>query len=193
MSEWEKMLSGVMYNDFDKDLFERRIAAKKLFRAYNKSEDEETDLRESLMAKLFQSVGKHVWIEPDFRCEYGKNICLADDVYINFGCVILDCAKVSIGSNTLIGPNVGIYTANHALDLAERKAGGCIGRPVTIGENVWIGGNTVILGGVTIGESAVIGAGSVVTKDVPANTIAVGNPARILRPITEADKTNYRA
>lgn len=104
MTAWEKLLSCQMYNDFDDDLFQRRVAAKKLFRAYNRTEDDQTETRQKLMSELFKSVGKNVWIEPDFRCEFGKNISIGDDVYINFGCVILDCAEVSIGANTLIGP-----------------------------------------------------------------------------------------
>lgn len=116
MTEWEKLQAGQVYNDLDDDLFQRRVAAKKLFRAYNKTEDDDTALRQELMQKLFHQVGKNVWIEPDFRCEFGKNITIEDNVYINFGCVILDCAEVVIGANTLLGPNIGIYPVNHALD-----------------------------------------------------------------------------
>ena len=121
MTAWEKLLSCQMYNDFDDDLFQRRVAAKKLFRAYNRTEDDQTETRQKLISELFKSVGKNVWIEPDFRCEFGKNISIGDDVYINFGCVILDCAEVSIGANTLIGPNLGIYAPNHAIDAEERN------------------------------------------------------------------------
>ena len=106
MTEWERLQKGLIYNDFDEDLFGRRVTAKKLFRAYNKTEDEEVELRNQLMKQLFKSVGKNVWIEPDFKCEFGKNITIEDDVYINFGCIILDCAEVTIRSNTLLGPNV---------------------------------------------------------------------------------------
>lgn len=120
MTEWEKLQKGVVYNDFDDDLFQRRIIAKKLFRAYNKTEDDETDLRQELMQKLFKEVGRNVWIEPDFRCEFGKNIIIEDNVYINFGCVILDCAEVKIGANTLLGPNIGIYPVNHSIDAEDR-------------------------------------------------------------------------
>ena len=119
-------------------------------------------------------MGKNVWIEPDFRCEFGKNIVIEDNVYINFGCVILDCAEVVIGANTLLGPNIGIYPVNHAIDAEER-----------------IKGDVKILAGVTIGDNTIIGAGSVVPKDIPENVIAVGNPCKVLREITEADKTDY--
>lgn len=136
MTEWERLQNGMIYNDFDKDLFDRRVAAKKLFRAYNKTDDEEVALRHQIMQQLFQKVGENVWIEPDFKCEFGKNITIENDIYINFGCVILDCAKVTIGSHTLLGPNVGLYAANHATDANERINGGCYGKPIHIGKNV---------------------------------------------------------
>lgn len=188
MTEWEKLQKGLMYNDFDDDLFQRRVAAKKLFRAYNKTEDDQLDLRRQLMSSLFKSVGSEVWIEPDFRCEFGKNITIDDNVYINFGCVILDCAEVTIGANTLLGPNIGIYPVNHAIDAEERINGRCCGKPVHIGKNVWLGGDVKILAGVTIGDNTIIGTGSIVTKSIPANVIAVGNPCKVIRAITEDDK-----
>lgn len=191
MTEWEKLQNGQIYNDFDNDLFQRRIAAKKLFRKYNKTEDEEVELRNQIMNDLFKHVGKDVWIEPDFRCEFGKNITIEDNVYINFGCVILDCAEVTIGANTLLGPNIGLYPVNHAIDAEERIHGGCIGKPIHIGKNVWFGGDVKVLAGVTIGDNTIIGTGSIVTKDIPSNVIAVGNPCKVIREITEADKTDY--
>ena len=193
MTEWEKLQSGQMYNDFDSELFQRRVRAKKLFRAYNRTEDEDVSLRRSLLAQLLGHIGANVWIEPEFHCEFGSNIVIEDGVYINFGCIILDCAPVRIGAGTLIGPNLGIYPVNHALVAEERMRGGCCAAPVNIGKNVWIGGDVKILSGVTIGDRAVIGAGSVVTKDVPANVIAVGNPCRVLREITDADRTGFEA
>ncbi len=127
MTEWERMQQGRIYNDFDEDLFKRMVKAKKLFRAYNKTGDEETELRLDLMHQLFKKVGNNVWIEPDFKCEFGKNITIEDDVYINFGCVILDCAEVTIGSHSLLGPNIGLYAANHSIDARERINGGYSG------------------------------------------------------------------
>ncbi len=191
MTEWERLQNGMIYNDFDKDLFDRRVAAKKLFRAYNKTDDEEVALRHQIMQQLFQKVGENVWIEPDFKCEFGKNITIENDIYINFGCVILDCAKVTIGSHTLLGPNVGLYAANHATDANERINGGCYGKPIHIGKNVWLGGDVKVLPGVSIGDNTIIGTGSIVTKDIPANVIAVGNPCKVIKEITEADKTSY--
>lgn len=188
MTEWERLQSGLIYNDFDADLFDRRVAAKKLFRAYNKTEDDEIELRTQLMNQLFKKVGKNVWIEPDFRCEFGKNITIEDDVYINFGCVILDCAEVTIGSHTLLGPNIGLYAANHSIDATERINGGCYGKPIHIGKNVWLGGDVKVLPGVSIGDNTIIGTGSIVMKNIPTNVIAVGNPCKVIRAITEDDK-----
>ncbi len=191
MTEWERMQRGEVYNDFDKELFDRRVEAKKLFRAYNRTEDDEIERRNQILEQLLGKVGKNVWIEPDFRCEFGKNVIIEDNVYINFGCVILDCAEVTIGENTLLGPNVGLYPVNHSLDPEERKNGGCYGKPIHIGKNVWLGGDVKVLAGVTIGDNTIIGTGSIVTKDIPDNVIAVGNPCKVLRSITERDKTNY--
>lgn len=192
MPEWQKLQAGEIYNDFDQDLFNRRIEAKQLFRAYNRTEDNEVEKRKEIMQKLFKSVGKNVWIEPDFHCEFGKNITIGSDVYINFGCVILDCGQVTIGNNTLIGPNVGIYDANHVLDAEERIAGGLKPGNVHIGNRVWIGGNTILLPNITIGDDTVIGAGSIVTHDIPSGVVAVGNPCHVLRKITEKDKVGYK-
>lgn len=191
MTEWERLQQGLIYNDFDEGLFNRRVKAKKLFRAYNKTEDDETELRYNLMQQLFKEVGKNVWIEPDFKCEFGKNIKIEDNVYINFGCVILDCAEVTIESHTLIGPNVGLYAVNHSIDALERINGGCCGKPIHIGKNVWLGGDVKVLPGVTIGDNTIIGTGSIVTKDIPSNVIAAGNPCKVIREITAKDKTGY--
>lgn len=191
MTEWERLQKGLPYNDFDPDLFQRRIAAKKLFRAYNRTEDEEVELRRQILGQLLKKVGENVWIEPDFKCEFGKNITLGDNVYINFCCVVLDCAEVTIGAHALLGPNIGLYPVNHAADAEERMHGCCSGKPIRIGRNVWLGGDVKVLAGVTIGDNAIIGAGSIVTKDVPPDVVAAGVPCRVIRKITEADKTDY--
>ena len=191
MTEWEKMQKGQIYNDFDADLFNRRVAAKKLFKEFNRTEDEEVEKRKEIMRKLFKKVGERVWMEPNFTCEFGKNISIGNDVYINFGCTLLDCGQITIGNNTLLGPNVSMYSANHSLDAEERIAGALIPKDINIGNWVWIGGGSTILGGVNIGDDAVIGAGSVVTRDVPAGVIAAGNPCRVLRKITEKDKVGF--
>ena len=189
MTEWEKLQTGQLYNDFDRGLFKRRIAAKRLFRAYNRTDDDEQTERRALMEQLFGSVGKNVWVEPDFRCEFGKNITIEDNVYINFGCVILDCAAVTIGADSLLGPNIGLYAVNHATDAEARIHGACWSSPIHIGRRVWLGGDVKVLAGVTIGDDTIIGAGSVVTKDIPSGVIAAGNPCRVLRVIGAGERT----
>ena len=191
MTEWDKMQAHQIYDDADPDLFNRRVEAKKLFKEFNRTTDDEVEKRQEIMRKLFKKVGERVFLEPDFTCEFGKNITLGSDLYINFGCTILDCGQVTIGSNTFIGPNVSIYSANHSLDAEERIAGALIPKPITIGNRVWIGGGSTILSGVTIGDDSVIGAGSVVTRDIPSGVVAAGNPCRVIRKITEKDKVGY--
>ena len=192
MSEWDKMQRHEIYDDFDADLFDRRVEAKKLFKEFNRTTDDEAEKRQEIMKKLFKKVGERVYMEPNFTCEFGKNISLGNDLYINFGCTMLDCGQISIGNNTLLGPNVSLYSANHSLDAEERIAGALIPKPITIGNRVWIGGGSIVLGGVTIGDDSVIGAGSVVTKDIPSGVIAAGNPCRVIRRITEKDKVGFR-
>ena len=191
MSEWDKMQQHQIYNDFDANLFDRRVEAKKLFKEFNRTTDDETDKRREIICKLFKKVGERVYIEPNFTCEFGKNITLGNDLYINFGCTLLDCGQITIGNNTLLGPNVSMYSANHSLDSEERINGALIPEPITIGDRVWIGGGSTILSGVSIGDDSVIGAGSVVTKDIPSGVVAAGNPCRVIRKITEKDKVGF--
>lgn len=191
LSAWEKMQRDMVYDDFDADLFNRRVAAKNIFKQYNKTTDEQPELRRRLMEQLFGSVGSNVYVEPDFTCEFGKNIFIGNDVYINFGAVLLDCSRISIGNNVLIGPNVGMYSANHSLDPEERAQGALIGGRISIGDKAWIAGDVKIMAGVCIGEGAVIGCGSIVTHDIPPRTLAAGNPCRVIRPITEADRVGF--
>lgn len=192
MTEWDKLQNGVVYDDFSEELFNLRVKAKKLFKEYNKTTDDEVEKREILMAEMFASVGKNVWIEPDFHCEFGKNIHIGNDVYINFGCIIRDCAEVTIGNHVLSDPNLGIYPVNYGIVAEERNAGACISKPVHIEDSVWLGGDVKILADVTIGEGTVIGAGSVVTKNIPAGVIAAGNPFRVIRRITEKDRLGFK-
>lgn len=191
MSEWEKMQAHQIYDDFDADLFDLRVEAKKLFKEFNLTTDDEVEKRQEIMKKLFKKVGERVYMEPNFTCEFGKNITLGSDLYINFGCTLLDCGQITIGNNTLLGPNVSMYSANHSLDAEERIAGALIPEPITIGNRVWIGGGSTILSGVTIGDDTVIGAGSVVTRDIPAGVVAAGNPCKVIRKITEKDKVGF--
>ena len=191
MTEWDKMQEHQIYDDFDADLFDRRVEAKKLFKEFNRTTDDEAEKRQEIMKKLFKKVGERVYMEPNFTCEFGKNITLGNDLYINFGCTLLDCGQIVIGNNTLLGPNVSMYSANHSLDAEERIAGALIPKPIIIGNRVWIGGGTTVLSGVTIGDDSVIGAGSVVTRDIPAGVVAAGNPCKVIRKITEKDKIGF--
>lgn len=189
MSEKENMLAGLFYNAQDEELVRVRTAVRQLLRKLNAApETADPQKRAELLTALFGPAAQTLNLEPPFFCDYGRNIELGKNVYINFNCTILDCAKVTIGENTLIGPNVQIYTATHPLNPRARLEGKEFARPVKIGSNVWIGGGAIILPGITIGDNAVIGAGSVVTRDVPPLTVAVGNPARVKRQFYDFKK-----
>ena len=183
-SEKEKMLSGELYRADDPALRAEFFHAKNLTRRFNETTSEQTHERTEILRELFGRTGARIYIEPPFRCDYGKNIFIGDGFYANYDCIIIDVCRVKIGKNVLLGPRVGIYTAEHPLDAATRASGLESGREIEIGDDVWIGGNAVILPGVKIGAGAVIGAGSVVTKNVPAGVVAAGNPCRILKKIS---------
>lgn len=188
MSNKEKMLNGEYYISWDEELTLEREKAKDLLFEFNSIKPSLRAEREIIINKLFGKVGKNCWIESPFNCDYGYNITVGDNFYTNTNCCILDCAKITIGNNVWIGPNVGIYTPNHAFDSKERTHGYEKSLPIEIGDNVWIGGGVTIIGGVKIGQNSIIGAGSVVTKNIPSGVIAAGNPAKIIREITENDK-----
>ena len=186
MSEKEKMLSGQLYDaNYDKELADERMFCKCLCHKYNNLSPDNVDERKAILKQILGKTGERFWIEPDFRCDYGYNIEIGENFYSNHNCVILDPAKVKFGDNVFIGPNCGFYTAGHPLDVKARNAGIEYAYPITVGNNVWIGGNVCVMPGVTIGDNVVIGAGSVVTKDIPANCVAVGNPCRVIRKINE--------
>lgn len=187
------MATGAMYDDLAPELIAAREEAVLRANAYNAAFGRPSAERETLLAELLGEVGPGAHLEPTMRVEFGRNISLGARFYANFDCVMLDGAPIRIGDDVLFGPRVGIYTANHALDAGERAAGACFARPVTIGSRVWLGGGVTVNPGVTIGDDAVIGAGSVVTRDVPAGVVAAGVPARVLREITEADRTGFGA
>ncbi len=191
LTAWERMQRDMIYDDFDIDLFNRRVEAKKIFKQYNRTTDDQPEERRRLLKELFGRVGENVHIEPDLFCEFGKNIYIGNDVYINFGAVLLDCSRITIGSNVLIGPNVGMYSGNYSIDPEERAQGALIGGRITVEDKVWIAGDVKIVPGVTIGEGAVIGCGSIVTRDIPPRTVAAGNPCRVIRPITPADTLGF--
>jgi len=192
MSEKNKMLNQEYYISWDKELTEERERAKDLLFEFNYLKPSKRYERNQIIQKLFNSIGENAWIESPFNCDYGYNITIGDNFYANTNCTILDCAKVTIGNNVLIGPNVSLYTPNHAFDADERKEGYERSLPIHIGDNVWIGGSVTIVPGVTIGDNTIIGAGSVVTKDIPSNVIAAGVPCRVIRSITENDKIGLK-
>lgn len=182
-SEQEKMLSGELYNPLDAQLSAARRRARLLCKALNDTRDDPQDERASLIAELLPGARSGCWIEPPFYCDYGSNITLGDKVFFNFNCVILDVAPVLIGSRVLFGPAVQIYTATHPLSAPERGAGLESGRAIEIGDDVWVGGGAIICPGVHVGARSIIGAGSVVTRDIPEDSLAVGNPCRVIRAV----------
>ena len=180
-TEKQKMLVGELYRP-DAELGADQAATKQWLVRYNAALAQPTSERHKLLSERFAHVGSGAVIRPPFFCDYGYNIHIGDDVFLNFNCVILDVVEVSIGDRTQIGPAVQIYTADHPRDAATRRTGVEFGRPVRIGTDVWIGGGAIILPGVTIGDGAVVGAGSVVTRDVAREQTVSGNPARPHRP-----------
>lgn len=188
MTEKELMLSEQLYIAKDEELGRDNKKSRMLTRLFNNSTEEQQEYRVQLLKELFKSTGERVYIEPPFHCDYGCNISLGNNFYANFDCIILDVCQVNIGENVLFGPRVCIYTAGHPIDQGVRDEGLEFGKAVTIGNSVWVGGSTIINPGVTIGNNVVIGSGSVVTKDIPDNVIAAGNPCRVIREITEEDK-----
>jgi len=188
MTEKEKMIKGLLYSPSDPDIKKDFIEAKRKVRLFNQTTEEELELRTDMLESILGSMGKKTYIEPPFRCDYGKNIHVGDYFYANYNCVILDVVPINIGSYVLLGPNVGIYPVNHPIDKDIRNSWVEYGQSITIEDHVWIGGHVVINGGVTIGEGSIIGSGSVVTKDIPRNVIAAGNPCKVIREITDKDK-----
>lgn len=188
MTEKERMISGKLYIAQDEELKRDRLKARKLTRLFNETTEEEPEYRTELLKEPFQSAGEHIVIEPPFRCDYGSHIRIGDDFYANYDCIIIDVCDVTVGDHVFLGPRVGMYTAAHPIDAGVRDANLEYGRPITIGNSVWIGADTVINPGVTVGNNVVIGSGSVVTGDIPDNVIAAGNPCRVLRPITPEDR-----
>lgn len=186
------ILSGRMYNDLTKELVDARARAVLLTNEYNASLGRPEPEREAILKRLLKSIGREVHFEPTFRCEFGYNISIGSHFYANFDCVMLDGGGIEIGDHVLLGPRVGIYTSNHAANAQERADGACYAKPVKIGDHVWIGGGVQVNPGVTVGDNTIIGSGSVVTRDIPANVVAAGVPCRVLRRITEQDKTGYR-
>lgn len=184
ISEKEKCRQGKLYDaNNDTELIAERQACKDICYKYNHLLPSEIKRRENIIVKLFGKTGKKLLIEQPFFCDYGYNIEIGDNFYANVNCVVLDEAKVKFGDNVFIAPNCGFYTAGHPLDVEQRNCGLEYAQPITIGNNVWIGAQVCILPGVTIGDNCVIGAGSVVNKDIPAGSLAAGNPCHVIRKL----------
>lgn len=190
-TEKEKSLDGKLYKASDYELYTERQNTKELIFRFNSLPPSDVAGRNDIIRKLFCKTGENFIIEPPFHCDYGSNISIGNNFYSNFNLIILDCAKTEIGDNVLIGPNVGIYPAGHPVHHELRTPEYEFAFPVHIGNNVWIGGSVVINPGITIGDNTVIGSGSVVTKDIPANVVAAGNPCKVIREITDRDKIYY--
>ena len=184
----ERMLAGDLYMAGGPELRTMINRSRRLVDEFNHSTFDERSKRVEIINELFGQTGENVYIERPFRCDYGSHITVGKNFYANFECIMLDIASITIGNNVMFGPRVGVYTAGHPIDHDVRISGLEFGTPITIGDNVWVGASTVINPGVTIGNNVVIGSGSVVTRNIPDNVVAVRNPCRILRTITEEDK-----
>jgi maltose O-acetyltransferase len=180
-TEKQKMLDGELYNALDKELSDDRTTTRLLIKKLNETAENEPELRAEALKQLIPHAAEELWIQPPFFCDYGYNIKIGKKVFFNFNCIVLDVTYVTIGDRTMFGPAVQIYTATHPLDFKERASGLEYAKPINIGEDVWVGGGTIICPGVTIGDRTVIGAGSVVTKDLPSDVFAAGNPCKVIR------------
>lgn len=183
MTEKEKMLSGQLYDASDPELDRERLYARLLFQKINETKEDQKAERDRLFYELFGEAGEGLYVEPPFYCDYGYNIKVGEKVFMNYNCCILDVMEVKMGSNVLLGPNVQVYTATHPMDAKTRAEWLEYAKPISIGDDVWIGGGAIICPGVTIGNGVVVGAGAVVTKDVPDNVCVAGNPARVIKEI----------
>ena len=186
MTEKEKMIRGHLYDASNFELSTDRHKAYDLLHAYNLTTKKELSERHSLLEELHIKFSSNCTIEAPFYCDYGYNITLGNNFYANYDCIFLDVCPIIIGDNCMLAPKVQLYTATHPVESSARNSGLELGSPITIGDNVWIGGNSVILPGITIGDGAVIAAGSIVTKDVPPNTIYGGNPAKFIKNIDQS-------
>lgn len=191
MNQKERMLAGLPYKAWMDGLPKERLEARKKVQEYNLCNPEDKEKMDNLIKNILGKTGKQILVEPPFRCDYGKNIEVGENFFANFNLTILDVGKVIIGNNVQFAPNVSIYTAGHPIHPDSRNSGYEYGISITIGDNVWLGGNVIVNPGVKIGNNVVIGSGSVVTKDIPDNVIAVGNPCRIIREITIEDRDYY--
>jgi len=192
MTERQLQQSGHLYL-LDEELLQLHNRAKSVTRRLNATLETQREERKALTRELFGKAGEGAYIEPPFYCDYGYNTTVGKGFYCNYDCVFLDCGKITIGDHVMLGPKVALYAVGHAIDPNVRQLGQDFPLDITIGHRVWIGGSVTVCPGVTIGENSVIGAGSVVTKDIPANVVAAGNPCRVIRPITKEDTAYWTA
>ncbi|MGI6254577.1 MAG: sugar O-acetyltransferase [Acutalibacter sp.] len=192
MTEQEKMKQGLLYDaNHDTELLKKRERCKDLCYEFNQMKPSLVSEQMEIMRQLLGKTGKQFYLTAPFWCDYGCNIEIGENFYTNHNCIILDGAKVTFGDNVFVGPNCTFSTAGHPLDAEQRNQGLEYAYPISVGDNVWFGASVTVLPGVHIGNNAVIGAGSVVNRDIPDGVIAVGNPCRVLRKITEEDKKKY--
>ena len=192
MDQKERMAAGLPYKPWEDGLEELRAENKKRIFRFNHLSPDQTEEIAATLRDILGTAGAGAWIEAPFHCDYGKNIHVGKNFFANYNLTVLDVGQVKIGDNVLMGPNVSIYAVGHPIHPDARRSGYEYGQGVDIGSDVWLGGSVVILGGVTIGAGTVVAAGSVVTRDLPPNVVAAGNPCRVVRPITEADRDFYR-
>ena len=191
MTQKERMLAGLPYRANDPELKQMRTENKLRVAEYNQLTRNQQDEMDQLIRQILGGTGKEILVEPPIHFDYGRNTTVGERFFANYNLTVLDVCKVTIGDNVMLAPNVSLYGAGHPIHPDARNSGYEYGAPITIGDNVWIGGSACVLPGVTIGNNVVIGAGSVVAKDIPDNVIAAGNPCRVIRPITEEDKKYY--
>lgn len=192
MTEWEKAQAGYLYDaNYDKEIASERTKCADLCYEFNQCRPSDSEKQNELLRRIFGSIKGSIVVTAPFYCDYGFNISVGENFYTNHNCIILDGAKVEFGDNVFIAPNCVFSTAGHPIDAGQRGKGLEIALPIKVGSNVWFGAGVCVLPGVTIGNNTVIGAGSVVNKDIPSGVVAVGNPCRVMRAITEADKEKY--
>jgi maltose O-acetyltransferase len=182
LTEYEKMLAGILYDAADAELLNMRINVRKLLTSYNQT-GYDKNIRDKMLEKILGKKGVNTDIQAPFFCDYGCHIEVGDNFFANFNCVFLDCAKIMIGNNVFMGPNVHLYAAYHPVIAAERIKGPELAASIIIKDNVWIGGGSIVCAGVTIGENTTVGAGSIVVKNIPANVVAAGNPCKVIRKL----------
>lgn len=189
----DRMLNGELYRADDQQLIEEATRGRDLIRQFNQTSEYQREERVASLPKIFKQIGENGYVMPPLYVDYGTNTTIGDNFYANYDLTLLDVAPITIGDNVMFGPRVSLLTPAHPIDADVRNSGLEFGKPITIGNNVWLGGHVVVNPGVTIGNNTIVGSGAVVTKDLPDNVIAVGNPARVLRTIGEADRVHWRA